>query len=47
MRKSKAKKVKMKVKMKRKRNRNSKTNHLVISSPKNKKMQFCTPTTSS
>jgi hypothetical protein len=47
MRKSKAKKVKMKVKMKRKRNRNSKTNHLVTSSPKNKKMQFCTPTTSS
>jgi len=45
MRKSKAKKVK--VKMKRKRNRNSKTNHLVTSSPKNKKMQFCTPTTSS
>ena len=45
MRKSKAKKVKMKVKMKRKRN--SKTNHLVTSSPKNKKMQFCTPTTSS
>lgn len=47
MRKSKAKKVKMKVKMMRKRNRNSKTNHLVTSSPKNKKMQFCTPTTSS
>lgn len=47
MRKSKAKKVRMKVKMKRKRNRNSKTNHLVTSSPKNKKMQFCTPTTSS
>jgi hypothetical protein len=47
MRKSMAKKVKMKVKMKRKRNRNSKTNHLVTSSPKNKKMQFCTPTTSS
>jgi hypothetical protein len=47
MRKSKAKKVKMKVKMKRKRNRNSKTNHLVTSSPENKKMQFCTPTTSS
>jgi hypothetical protein len=45
MRKSKAKKVKMK--RKRKRNRNSKTNHLVTSSPKNKKMQFCTPTTSS